>query len=133
MPPPASRATNDQEICVARSARVKSSCLQIFGRKIRKLIKFNSLITKHLNERLISISDTGRLVLQRDMIDGWNVACTHEHCLFKQDVLHLQRGGRIQISEDCRRSWISWKPTLERANQLISPRATSSQVLAALP
>ena len=38
----------------SRSDGVKSPCLQIFGRKIQKLIKFKSLIAKHLNERLIS-------------------------------------------------------------------------------
>ena len=69
--------------------------------------------------------DTGRFALQSNVIDRWNIACTHAQCLFIQDVLHLQRGGRIQVGEDCKRSWINWKPSLERANQSISPRATS--------
>lgn len=121
------RESPERSKMVTATGRLYSQiCRQIFGRKIQNLIKFKSLIGIHSSQTNNKFNDSGGFAHQANIIDRWNIACTYERCLFKQDVLHLQRGGRIQVSEDCKRSWKLRKPPLEIANDPISFGATSS-------
>lgn len=82
-----------------------SSCLQIFGRKIQNLIKFNSLIAKHFSETIHKSNDAGLFALQRNVSDlGILLAHTSIACSNRMSCTCREAAGSKSV-EDCKRSW----------------------------